>query len=333
MLTEMSKIKKDFLCSLDGSTISEKDLEKINSLARKTQTQESVYVFNVVLCDNEIDRDFERFSVDALNLLAPMFVGKTGILDHNMQANNQVARIFETRIETDLLKKTRAGENYTKLVARAYMARTQKNQDLIAEIDAGIKKEVSVGCAVSSVKCSICGQDLRRNRCSHKIGEKYKNEVCHGVLGNPTDAYEWSFVAVPAQIGAGVTKSFGASKVKGEQKVRSVIEKVKSMDNDFMITRDELDVLKGEINELKQQARDGQFYKDSLRCDVLKMCATTMPNVEMKTVENILSRASASELALLKSAFAEKMAQAIPPTIQLVPQKQSNKTINSEFKM
>lgn len=329
----MSKIKKDFLCSLDGSTISEKDLEKINSLARKTQTQESVYVFNVVLCDNEIDRDFERFSVDTLNLLAPMFVGKTGILDHNMQANNQVARIFETRIETDLLRKTQAGENYTKLVARAYMARTQKNQDLIEEIDAGIKKEVSVGCAVSFIKCSICGQDTRQNNCSHRIGKKYRNEICHGILENPTDAYEWSFVAVPAQVGAGVTKSFEVSKVKGEQKMKSVIEKVKSMDNDFTITKDELDVLKGEIVELKNQAKDGQFYKDTLRCDVLKMCATTMPNVNMQTVESILLRASASELAQLKSAFSEKMAQFVPPTIQLASQKQNNKTTNSEFKM
>ena len=36
----------------------------------------------------------------------------------------------------------------------------------------------------------------------------YKGKLCYGLLKEPTDAYEFSFVAVPAQRGAGVTKSF-----------------------------------------------------------------------------------------------------------------------------
>jgi len=329
----MSNIKKDFLSNVDTSTISESDLEKINKLARKEQTQDSVCIFNVILCDNEIDRDFERFSIDALHTLAPMFVGKTGILDHSMQANNQVARIFETRVETDLTRKTRAGENYTKLVARAYMAKTQKNADLIAEIDAGIKKEVSVGCAVSSVKCSICGNDRRQNPCNHKSGKSYKGTMCHSVLSEPTDAYEWSFVAVPAQVGAGVTKAFDASKVKGEQKMESVIETIKSANVDLVITKSELDVLKCEINELKEKAADGEIYKSALRSEVIRMCAAIMPKMNMQTFENMLMRANAKELAEIKSAFSEKMAESVPPTIQLIQQKQKGKITNSEFKI
>ena len=34
------------------------------------------------LCDNEIDRDWERFSPETLKGLAPLFVGKSGIFDH-----------------------------------------------------------------------------------------------------------------------------------------------------------------------------------------------------------------------------------------------------------
>lgn len=329
----MSNIKKDFLSSVDTSIISKSDLEKINALARKEQTQDSVYIFNVVLCDNEIDRDFERFSIDALHSLAPMFVGKTGILDHSMQANNQVARIFETRVESDLTRKTRAGENYTKLVARAYMAKTQKNVDLIAEIDAGIKKEVSVGCSVLGVVCSVCGNDRRENPCNHKNGKSYNGAVCHSILSEPKDAYEWSFVAVPAQVGAGVTKAFNASKVKGEQKMESMIETIKSARSELVITKGELDVLKSEINELKEKAADGETYKSALRSDVIKMCAATMPKMNMQTFEDMLMRANAKELAELKSAFFEKMAEAVPPTIQLTPQKQKGKTTNLEFKI
>jgi hypothetical protein len=36
----------------------------------------------------------------------------------------------------------------------------------------------------------------------------YGGKICHTVLDGITDAYEWSFVAVPAQRNAGVTKKF-----------------------------------------------------------------------------------------------------------------------------
>ena len=44
-------------------------------------------------------------------------------------------------------------------------------------------------------------------------GETYDGKLCCGVLSNPVDAYEFSFVAVPAQPGAGVTK--GAEDIAG----------------------------------------------------------------------------------------------------------------------
>ena len=44
--------------------------------------------------------------------------------------------------------------------------------------------------------------------CSHVKGKTYGGRLCHVVLDVITDAYEWSFVAVPAQVNAGVTKRF-----------------------------------------------------------------------------------------------------------------------------
>lgn len=35
---------------------------------------------------------------------------------------------------------------------------------------------------------------------------RFDGRLCYGELQNPTDAYEWSFVAVPAQKNAGITK-------------------------------------------------------------------------------------------------------------------------------
>ena len=57
-------------------------LEKINALAKGKLTAEQVYVFSVRLCDDQVDRDFERFDTAALPELAKLFVGKSGIVDH-----------------------------------------------------------------------------------------------------------------------------------------------------------------------------------------------------------------------------------------------------------
>lgn len=50
------------------------------------------------LCDNEIDRDGERFSLEALEQLKALFVGKTGIFDHDPKGENQTARIYAAEL-------------------------------------------------------------------------------------------------------------------------------------------------------------------------------------------------------------------------------------------
>lgn len=103
-------------------------------------------------------------------------------------------------------KLTKAGDGYCWLKGYAYMMRTESNRDLIAEIEGGIKKEVSVGCAVERSECSICGADRRNGDCGHKKGERYDGALCFTRLMGASDAYEFSFVAVPAQPAAGIVK-------------------------------------------------------------------------------------------------------------------------------
>ena len=94
------------------------------------------------------------------------------------------------------------------------MVKTKSNEDLITEIDAGIKKEVSVGCAIGEVVCSICGTDNRKRWCEHWNGKEYDGNMCYFELKSPIDAYEVSFVAVPAQPKAGTTKNYGPDQEK-----------------------------------------------------------------------------------------------------------------------
>ena len=196
--------------------MSDKKMAKINKFTRRELKEEEVYCFSVILCDNEIDRDNEKFSVAALRKLAELYVGKTGIWSHDPKGENQTARIYDTEVVTDPTRKTADGEEYTYLRASAYMVRTGKNADLIREIDGGIKKEVSVGCAVAKEVCSICGRDRRTGECAHRKGRSYNGRKCYYTLSEPIDAYEWSFVAVPAQRGAGVTKKYGGEYFTGK---------------------------------------------------------------------------------------------------------------------
>lgn len=182
-----------------GTEEMEVRLAQLNQFTRRTLTQEEVFLFDVRLCDNEIDRDGERFSLEALEQLKTLFVGKTGIFDHNPKGENQTARLYAAELVQDPERITAAGEVYTFLKGHAYMVRTDANRDLIREIDGGIKKEVSISCAAASQTCSVCGSDRRNSPCSHRIGQRYGDKLCHVVLGDVTDAYEWSFVAVPAR--------------------------------------------------------------------------------------------------------------------------------------
>ena len=206
--------------------ITEEVMEKINRYAVGTLKREQVYCFSVLLCDNEVDRDYERFSDTALEKLAEMFRGRTGIFDHDNSSKGQTARIYDTEVRGYPDRKTADGRAYRALIGFAYMVRTDRNKSLIAEIEGGIKKEVSVGCAVAKRICSVCGADGAKGGCSHIKGRSYGGKLCYVTLEEPLDAYEWSFVAVPAQRAAGVTKVYGDREVNAEiEKLRAAQER------------------------------------------------------------------------------------------------------------
>lgn len=172
----------------------ETDLALINSYSRKELKEDEVYIFNVTLCDNDIDRDFEKFSKASLEKLSELFLGKTGIFDYNIKNEGQSARIFKTWVEEESGKTTADGEPYCSLKAKAYMVRTDTNKALIEKIDGGMKKEVSVGCAVENMICSVCANDMWNPECVHIRGKEYAGKTCFGTLENPFDVYEWSLV-------------------------------------------------------------------------------------------------------------------------------------------
>ena len=262
-------------------------LGAINALAKAELKEEQVYVFSLRLCDDQADRDFERFDTAALPGLAKLFIGKTGIVDHKWSSDNQVARIFaaETVLEE--------GVSYIK--AWAYIRRGGSNDEIIADIEAGIKKEVSVGCAMGRSVCSICGGEY--GQCGHRKGQYYDGQLCCAILKEPMDAYEFSFVAVPAQVNAGVLKGMGRNRC------------LKELADEFGAQQ--------EYRALYKDAQLGRQYRKELEDNVVRLCLALELGAETDVYRNLVKVAAAEDLVRLQKALENRLAESLPVVTQL----------------
>lgn len=305
------------------------DLDSINRYTRRAFNEDELYLFSLTLCDNDIDRDFEKFSNDALNELAKLFEGKTGIFDHSMKSGDQTARIYETWVEEQVGKTTFDNEPLCCLKAKAYMVRSEKNGTLITEIDAGIKKEVSVSCSMKNAVCSVCGADRYAGGCTHTAGQVYDGKIAFTKLFGAADAYEWSFVAVPAQRDAGVTKSFGLR--KDAENMDSVMKKLKNCEREITLTKGQVDNLLSMVALLEDEAKLGKQYKDDLTAQVISLCAAAMPQMDMKVFAGVAKVMTAKELSVFKNAFNDMQCVSFPETPQLAKSKNKKNNDNKQF--
>ena len=277
-------------------------LEAINAQAKAQLTAEQVYVFSLRLCDDQVDRDHERFDAAALPTLAKLFIGKTGVVDHKWSADKQIARIFETQVVKE------AGISYIK--AWAYIRRGGSNDEVIADIEAGIKKEVSVGCAMGMAVCSVCGSEY--GTCGHMKGESYDGQICCAILKEPMDAYEFSFVAVPAQPDAGVLKSLGGRK-----------SCLKELAEEFGV--------QAEYRAMYKQAQLGQRYETELQDSVVRLGLALELGVPEPVLRNVVKTAAAEDLLVLRKALEERLEEMLPFATQLMGNTGKREIVESGF--
>lgn len=315
-------ISKSFKALNEIGTPTAEDMALINGFALKKLTPQEVFCFSVILCDNDIDRDFERFDEKALKSLEKLFVGKTGILNHSMKSEDQSCRTYKTELITDNSKKTADGKPYMYLKAWCYTVRSEKNDPLIRDIESGIKKEVSISCASKSRICSICDE----KNCSHIAGRSYGGEVCYKTITDICDAYEWSFVAVPAQRKAGVTKSF-----KKEKSMENILKSIKES-KPLTLEGDELKKLSDYIENLESKSADGEKYRAELCAKAKMSFSLAIPEISEECVDGILKNLSTENLEALVKAMTKKAASVVPVTSQLYVEENKNDNSNSQFK-
>lgn len=277
-------------------------LEAINAQAKAKLNAEQVYVFSLRLCDDQIDRDCERFDTAALPPLAKLFIGKTGIVDHKWSSENQVARIFAAEVVKE------DGISYIK--AWAYIRRGGNADEVIADIEAGIKKEVSVGCAMGRAVCSICGSEY--GSCGHHKGKFYDGQLCCAILKEPMDAYEFSFVAVPAQPHAGVLKGMG----RGKRSLKELADEFGAQ---------------AEYRALFKEAELGRQYKKQVQDDVVRLCLSLELGAEEPVLRGIVNNAAAEDLLKLKDALQQRLDESLPMQSQLLRSAFKGEIIESGF--
>ena len=205
------------------------------------------------------------------------------MFDHQWSARGQTARVYRTEVVREPSRVTAAGDPYCWLKGWAYLLRTEKNAELIAEIEGGIKKEVSVGCSVAKRVCSVCGAE--EGACHHVRGQMYGERLCCTELKEPLDAYEWSFVAVPAQREAGVLKRFG------QESEGAAL--------------------------LRKQAALGRRYLKELRKEVVRLAMLSDDGLDGAVFARAAERLEEPELLELKQSYEAQVAKRFPAAPQL----------------
>lgn len=94
----------------------EGEMALINAQALRELGAEEVFTFRLAACNNQVDRDLEKFSDGALEGLAEKFVGRPVLMDHCWSAGSQTARVYAAGVEP--MPETEGGKQ---LVLRCYM--------------------------------------------------------------------------------------------------------------------------------------------------------------------------------------------------------------------
>lgn len=135
----------------------EDQLAKINQFTREPFTADQMYVGQLRLANNAIDRDNERFSEEILQRFAATAIRKTMLFDHARQSQDSaVGKFFDVSIEKLPLQQANAetGENFQLpdgvtevqfLTPWFYIPRSGVDEKVIVKIDAGIYDFASIG--------------------------------------------------------------------------------------------------------------------------------------------------------------------------------------------
>ena len=112
------------------------------------------------------------------------------------------------------------------------------------------------------------------------------------------DAYEFSFVAVPAQKDAGVLKGMG----RGNRTLKELADEFGAQ---------------GEYRVLYKEAELGRQYRKQIQDDVVRLCLCLDLGVEEPVLRAIVEKAGAEDLLKMQKALDARLMESMPAMCQL----------------
>ncbi|MGN1081060.1 MAG: hypothetical protein ACI4QV_03110, partial [Acutalibacteraceae bacterium] len=110
-----------------------------------------------------------------------------------------------------------------------------------------------------------------------------KKVLCYHTLKDPADAYEWSFVAVPAQRKAGVTKSFD-----------EMTEKFKFAD-EITVNKECFEDIASQLSDYGQKSAVADEYIEKLKNEIVALSVFSTP-LSSKAIRSAVDKMSFEEL-------------------------------------
>ncbi|HUT74991.1 MAG TPA: hypothetical protein VM221_09205 [Armatimonadota bacterium] len=190
------------------------ELELVNRFARRALAADEVYVGECDLCNDRVDRAFERFTVAVLADFADSLPGKSLLAGHD-HGSLPLGLWFDARLRGDERGVTHLRPSY-------YIVKTRDNEHHRAQLDGGVYRYASIGFRAQDLVCDICGKSWFGWECEHYPGQAY--DVGGGRVvatarytrseAQPAEAVEGSIVYLGCQYDAELKaamaqKSFG----------------------------------------------------------------------------------------------------------------------------
>lgn len=277
----------------------DKRLEIINSHTITPLTKDEVFLFDVVLCDNDVDRVGDRLSDKFLEEFAEKSKTLVGLKDHDWSSDGQLSRLYDTEVVTVDGETNSVGEPYKQVIGHAYTL--QRFEEFVDRIRSGLLKECSVSFESQDDRCSICGGHMEKGVDSiavcengHVAGNTYEGKLCYNDVNTCTDVFEWSLVAVPCQRRASIKNKGGKlmkrslfmfAKAKSNAAFKSLPEDVQMELEEVANAPDDAEVSEDEVNALIAENEELKARNKELEDEVAMFKAEEANNAKIKAVE------------------------------------------------
>jgi hypothetical protein len=248
---------KDAKTNVKVLTVTPELLQQINTFTIEPVTADQVFVFKTMMAHNGIDRDNERFSEELLEDFASTFVGKSFLFGHKRDvpgkgifysAYTEVMTAEQFRLLTgEAIILPSSINKATTLWAYAYLLNNAHNDELIANIKAGIYRFVSIG---------FNAADLNVQNVVPRYWE----------YSAPGEALEGSLVWLGAQQGATTQKQHDFDKdIKMDLKAfGEILGKEVTAETVVDVVKQKLTEKDRLIAALEKSAADGKIYRKGM---------------------------------------------------------------------